>query len=447
MLAICVTISLALVLIGLLLGLRLSRPGVPNEPVAPQVAEAAPPEPELTPGPVATAVEAKAVPPAPVTARSEPQPRPPAEWIPPRLPSFPEESYRPIFFGRDVDRPLEEMSNCWQAEQYGDFALKFQYRLRLHERQVATGVRLRHGDGGALFSVVLSEGICGGFLLNRVYPGIRAPLVEQPLDPPNRLVLPARDASGPFGSWNECEVVCEGARTIVAINGVVVNELADGPTGRGMICLAGYAEGAAFRAVRVANLDRPAPTPAAPRERPAAASPTVAERPVVRGPAILRWHASDWNGSAADFARHADGTVRVGMGSQDYGYGEVGLEATGFARIKVDVATAGTFRNLNGDSAAGFVIDYHTPAGYTTRQFCGFGLGANHRIVERTGHNPYWGKGKPPNRNELIRLAKEIDLDLRRWAPMGWDGRVWFTVLLQNTGKNTSMTVKLRPIE
>jgi hypothetical protein len=36
------------------------------------------------------------------------------------------------------------------------------------------------------------------------------------------------------------------------------------------------------------------------------------------------------------------------------------------------------------------------------------------------------------------------DLDLKRWAPPGWDGKVWFTVIVRNTGRNTRMTVDLQ---
>ena len=37
------------------------------------------------------------------------------------------------------------------------------------------------------------------------------------------------------------------------------------------------------------------------------------------------------------------------------------------------------------------------------------------------------------------------DLDLQQWAPPGWDGRIWYTTVLQAAGPNKSITAELAP--
>jgi hypothetical protein len=64
----------------------------------------------------------------------------------------------------------------------------------------------------------------------------------------------------------------------------------------------------------------------------------------------------------------------------------------------------------------------------------------------RTGNRPDWGTGAIPD--EYVDLGKqdEYELDLRKWAPKGWDGRAWFTLALQHAGTDTSVTAQLVPL-
>jgi len=79
---------------------------------------------------------------------------------------------------------------------------------------------------------------------------------------------------------------------------------------------------------------------------------------------------------------------------------------------------------------AGFIVDYHSPAGYAKRAALGVG------VIHPDCNTPFpsYGKGGPPD--QLVDLGPivsegpetELDLDLGRYAPDGWDGQVWFSV-------------------
>ena len=78
----------------------------------------------------------------------------------------------------------------------------------------------------------------------------------------------------------------------------------------------------------------------------------------------------------------------------------------------------------------GMVVDYHTEAGYAHR--VGFAVGLLH--PQCNCRRPTYGKDGPMD--TIIDLGPIVDegpekvfaLDLERYAPPGWDGRVWFSV-------------------
>jgi hypothetical protein len=79
---------------------------------------------------------------------------------------------------------------------------------------------------------------------------------------------------------------------------------------------------------------------------------------------------------------------------------------------------------------AGFMVDYHTANGYTKR----VALGVGFLHPECNTPNPPYGKAKAPD--QIIDLGGIVDegsekvlaLDLARYAPEDWDGRVWFSI-------------------
>ena len=200
---------------------------------------------------------ARPVPPEPSVANVE-------RWEPPILVAYPDAYFIPLFSGRTIDGPLKDMSNCWLEDRFSNFVLRFEYRVKSHANQPWSGVRLRHGGTSRRLSLVLSEGMSGGLLLDQSLPGVRKPLSLERLDDAHRIIRPAHDADKPFGAWNRCEVVCDGSRTTVSINGEVVNHITNGPSGTGMICLSGFETGVAFRKLRVMKLNTSAGSSVAP---------------------------------------------------------------------------------------------------------------------------------------------------------------------------------------
>jgi hypothetical protein len=59
---------------------------------------------------------------------------------------------------------------------------------------------------------------------------------------------------------------------------------------------------------------------------------------------------------------------------------------------------------------------------------------------------PHWGKNEVPDEYVDLGSRDLYELDLRQWAPPGWDGQVWLTLTLQQAGLGTFVTVQLVPL-
>ena len=147
--------------------------------------------------------------------------------------------------------------------------------------------------------------------------------------------------------------------------------------------------------------------------------------------------------SEFNYANFKDMTFEVGMGNEKNGVGiaEVGLEIETAQRISVTVAASPFFTRNDDNSFAGFMVDYHTAGGYTKRVALPMGFYSQ----KKWGKNPVWGTVTVPDQFVDQGKKKEYNLDLKKWAPEGWDGKVWFSVSLQNSGRNTYLkgTVQL----
>jgi hypothetical protein len=94
---------------------------------------------------------------------------------------------------------------------------------------------------------------------------------------------------------------------------------------------------------------------------------------------------------------------------------------------------------------AGIVVDYHTPAGYAKRVH----LSAGVRHPECTSANPDYGKAAVAD--EAYELGKSLietpettfALDLARYAPADWDGRIWFSVGSDWVASDRRLTAEL----
>jgi hypothetical protein len=161
---------------------------------------------------------------------------------------------------------------------------------------------------------------------------------------------------------------------------------------------------------------------------------------------ILQHKFSDWRNSKTDYARFEDPLIEVGLGSESpgWGWGAAGLEVENVARIKFTLATGGIFKRVGDDGIdSGFKIDYHTPAGYSKR----VALSLWNQTPSKYVPVPQWGRAALPDQVEKIGLHRAYDLELARWAPPDWDGKVWFNVMTQNTGSGSRLQVRLVELE
>jgi serine/threonine protein kinase len=157
-------------------------------------------------------------------------------------------------------------------------------------------------------------------------------------------------------------------------------------------------------------------------------------------PKILQAKQWIWKGSRENYAKYSDLDFEVGIGAQPdgWGYGDAGIEAQNVRKIKISVDASPQFNRMDDNSFAGFMVDYHTMDGYTTRAALSIGMYSKNRWAK----TPVWGKFTTPDRFIELGREKQYNLDLNNWAPDDWDGKVWFIVTLQNTGVNTRLKVQ-----
>lgn len=162
--------------------------------------------------------------------------------------------------------------------------------------------------------------------------------------------------------------------------------------------------------------------------------------PATIQPRVLRQYGEHWSGSDTDYAKTLDfHRFEVGNGAGSFGFGFAGFELSSVNDISLhmDAPLTQFNRDIDGNSFAGVVIDYHTEKGYTKRIALGFGW--IHK--SRWAINPAtWGTKRKPDAHYNLGLGQKYRLRLAEWAPPGWDGQAWITAGLQNTGANTTMS-------
>ena len=149
--------------------------------------------------------------------------------------------------------------------------------------------------------------------------------------------------------------------------------------------------------------------------------------------------------------------AEIGADTQSY-YNScfAALEFTGLRRAALHVdhnmfPARGLYpeRNIlyekHADAFIGFFVDYGTAGGYTKR--VAFSLGKMN--PKRQSSRPDWGKAAAPDR--YIRLPSTVltgeelsgGLDFERWAPSGWDSRIWLTVVLDKVLRSRWLSLQL----
>ncbi|MCD6360313.1 MAG: hypothetical protein J7M38_05550, partial [Armatimonadetes bacterium] len=137
------------------------------------------------------------------------------------------------------------------------------------------------------------------------------------------------------------------------------------------------------------------------------------------------------------------GTIDAPRSRYGYGFGGLEIERARVLTLHVtntffDAWTYNrgleSFKPQYTSTFGGLIVDYHTAEGYTKRVALGLGL----LNPKRTSDRPAWGTKAAPDQlvtlSDLLHQAAEgtFTIDLARWAPPGWDGRVWLAAGAEN---------------
>lgn len=154
-------------------------------------------------------------------------------------------------------------------------------------------------------------------------------------------------------------------------------------------------------------------------------------------PHLIQSRTNEWNGSSSDYAQYANRRFSVGMGSGNRnGYGQAGIEIEGLRELEVTVERTGRYTGWDANDFAGFIIDYHTASGYSKRVALSIGF----HNKKRSSPGPPWGTGRKFDESHDLGNHAAYTLKLSQWAPLEWNGRIWFTVMLQNAGTNSALS-------
>ncbi len=162
----------------------------------------------------------------------------------------------------------------------------------------------------------------------------------------------------------------------------------------------------------------------------------------IAGVQILDRQTRTGGGSRRDVAAVDGRRLIVGMGPRPDGLGEAeaGLELRGVKQVVVTgSASHKEMVTVDAFSKTGFVIDYHTPSGYSRRVFLGLGLAPGREFAA----TPLWGTAGKPDVVTDIGRSDSYTIDLNRFAPADWDGRCWFAVLMHNAGTDRRLEATL----
>jgi len=140
------------------------------------------------------------------------------------------------------------------------------------------------------------------------------------------------------------------------------------------------------------------------------------------------------------------------------GYALSSFEASNLDKVNFKVTKDGNIKGYDDNSFAGLVIDYHSKDGYLKRVWLGMGAGSANRYDLRPGK---WILDdasmslfqRVSFEKEFVDVSKEINanniytLELSKYAPSNWDGRVWIGSGVQNLETPVTFTVALQGLK
>jgi hypothetical protein len=214
------------------------------------------------------------------------------------------------------------------------------------------------------------------------------------------------------------------------------------------------------------------PRPDTPPPAAAAAPPPPFED---RGAAIpvFTWEQQVYRGAEGGFAAFDPAAMRLETvmprTEAGLGYAFAGFETRDCDTLWLALETdryerwAQAYGEMGDNGFAGVVLDYHTPRGYSRRVWLHLpAMKPAHPELRCERRAPTWHMdlsrpsrileanweqrhadlppGSPPGEEPATRI---VGLDLRQWAPEGWDGRFWLGVGLQDAGSGRRLSATI----
>lgn len=122
-----------------------------------------------------------------------------------------------------------------------------------------------------------------------------------------------------------------------------------------------------------------------------------------------------------------------------------GFETEWRGPIEFEVSGSGSYEELGIFSTVAISLDYGGQDGWIERSFFGLGLIPDSRL----NHRPSWGvteHGKFIMRGNIIHAKPEqqrVVIDPAKYAPAGWDGRLWIGLINHDVGSSTYLMARV----
>lgn len=152
----------------------------------------------------------------------------------------------------------------------------------------------------------------------------------------------------------------------------------------------------------------------------------------------LHYYPSRTTKAYADFDRRT-WIARLGMSGEQRAEEMVGVTAESLpSSLHVLVKSEGDFKKINNGSLLGVRVDYAEGAGYTKSVLF---HGASAKFPDlyskaREGRMP-WGTEKKETDAVEVKDLSDFRIELKKYAPKGWSGRVQLTFVQIDTGRGT----------
>lgn len=143
--------------------------------------------------------------------------------------------------------------------------------------------------------------------------------------------------------------------------------------------------------------------------------------------------------------------VNSGTSAGKPGWAFSAVESIGVEKLKLTIKRQGDFVVQNNNSFSGIVVDYHTGLGYQKRVWfavdkvfspCRDDRRAGNYIFDAAAFSL---KQRLSFKEEFVSITpSNFELDLKKYAPSGWDGRFWIALGMQNIEPGATLEMQLR---